>query len=82
MRLFSWSTNAEHCHQFTALIQQAIKDAAITHKSSSIEKLLTLSIGYYCITPDKNTTPQCFINRADKALYQAKETGRNKSLPI
>lgn len=72
------STNAKHCHQFTALIQQAIKDAAITHKSSSIEKLLTLSIGYYCITPDKNTTPQCFINRADKALYQAKETGRNK----
>ncbi|MEL0602968.1 sensor domain-containing diguanylate cyclase [Pseudoalteromonas undina] len=72
------ATNEQDCLQFTRLIQQTIKAAGIKHNKSSVSEYLTLSIGFYSAMPDKNSTPQCFINKADQALYKAKETGRNK----
>ncbi|MCQ8820025.1 diguanylate cyclase [Pseudoalteromonas agarivorans] len=72
------ATNEQDCQQFTRLIQQAIKAAGIKHNNSTVSEYLTLSIGFYSATPDKNSTPQCFISKADQALYTAKETGRNK----
>ncbi|WP_228257367.1 diguanylate cyclase [Marinobacter sp. NP-4(2019)] len=39
---------------------------------------LTVSIGVATMTPDNNTGPEALIRRADEALYQAKETGRNR----
>ena len=72
------ATNEQDCQQFTRLIQQAINAAGIKHNNSTVSEYLTLSIGFYSATPDKNSTPQCFISKADQALYTAKETGRNK----
>jgi two-component system chemotaxis family response regulator WspR len=39
---------------------------------------LTVSIGINTITPDKGDSFDDFIGNADKALYMAKNTGRNK----
>lgn len=72
------ATNAQDCERFTNLIQQAIKAANIKHNSSTVSEYLTLSIGFFTAVPNKNSTPQSFINKADQALYKAKETGRNK----
>lgn len=40
---------------------------------------ITVSIGYDCIQPDD--TPEKVLERADKALYQAKQSGRNRVTP-
>ena len=50
----------------------------IPHPEGSIRK--TVSIG--CATMIPNDTPESFLKRADVALYEAKNTGRNKVLPL
>ncbi|MCG2581495.1 MAG: diguanylate cyclase [Marinobacter sp.] len=39
---------------------------------------LTVSIGVATMTPANGTGPEALIRRADEALYQAKESGRNR----
>lgn len=51
---------------------------AIPHEAGMIKK--TISIG--CATMEPNDTPETFLKRADVALYEAKNSGRNKVLPI
>jgi diguanylate cyclase (GGDEF)-like protein len=38
----------------------------------------TVSIGMTCCVPQSGTTIKSLINEADKALYSAKNTGRNR----
>ena len=49
----------------------------VTHEVGQLSK--TVSIGY--ATMDANDTPESLLKRADVALYQAKNTGRNKVMP-
>ncbi len=49
----------------------------IVHKSSAVSKNVTISVGVATINPDEKTKPTSFINEADKALYEAKQSGRN-----
>lgn len=72
------ATDAEHCFIFTNLIQEKIAELAIEHKHSSVSEKLTLSVGFHSIIPNTKTKPEDLINKADKALYNAKRTGRNK----
>jgi diguanylate cyclase (GGDEF)-like protein len=72
------ATDSEHSTNFATLIKNEIAKLAIEHSHSKISKYLTLSIGFHTITPNKNTTPGSIIDKADKALYKAKEAGRNK----
>jgi len=38
----------------------------------------TMSFGVNTIVPDTNTSPEEFLNSADKAMYEAKKTGKNR----
>lgn len=38
----------------------------------------TMSFGISTIVPGVNTTPEQFLNSADKAMYEAKRTGKNR----
>ena len=41
-------------------------------------ELVTISVGYACIVPNRNASPTDLIKAADQALYQAKQEGRNR----
>ncbi|MCQ8878565.1 diguanylate cyclase [Pseudoalteromonas shioyasakiensis] len=69
--------DAVHCKQLSALIQSKIKQLAIPHNYSKISTQLTLSIGGFSCIPTLETKPEQLIQAADKALYKAKNSGRN-----
>lgn len=54
-----------------------IKKLNIEHKFSNILDKVTITLGVICKVPDKTDTIEKFIDCADKALYEAKESGRN-----
>ncbi|AKG23599.1 diguanylate cyclase domain-containing protein [Calothrix sp. 336/3] len=58
-------------------IQMYIRDLKIPHRNSPISQYLTLSIGIAAIMPHHQYSPENLIAASDKALYQAKEKGRN-----
>jgi len=49
--------------------------------SDGTVKRITISIGVTAVFPDKSSSIDAFIADADKALYLAKEAGRNRVIP-
>lgn len=58
-------------------LRQNIELLNIENKSSSISNIITISIGVTTLVPNKNTDVSTIIAQADKALYLAKDNGRN-----
>ena len=50
----------------------------VPHEASNVAPFLTASIGVAALVVDEDSTPEMLISAADKALYQAKEHGRNQ----
>ena len=57
-------------------LSKAIASLAIVHARSDVSKNVTLSQGVVSVVPEKDTSPEDLIQRADQALYQAKQQGR------
>lgn len=58
-------------------IRQAVFNADIQNESSPYDRI-TLSIGITSTVPKESVSVRSFIDSADKALYSAKENGRNR----
>lgn len=72
------STNIEGATAIGATLCDAVNFLKIPHKSSSVCKHTTISIGGATITPDKTTEIGALIEAADNNLYKAKEQGRDR----
>ena len=59
-------------------LRKAIQSLNIPHAHSQTAPFVTISAGISCAVPDHTTSPETMIKMADAALYQAKETGRNR----
>ncbi|HBQ5667409.1 TPA: GGDEF domain-containing protein [Klebsiella quasipneumoniae] len=65
-----------HATAIAERIQQKIHEAALPHEASEVASVVTVSIG---IVDSDGTVPmETLIARADSALYQAKNKGRNQ----
>lgn len=63
-------------------IQDSVKESKMEHLASPIVKYVTLSIGIYSSVPTEKTDHNKFIQKADEALYMAKNNGRNRIMFI
>jgi len=59
-------------------IRESIHNLNIPHAYSATSPYLTVSIGVTIFNPSKNNKPEGAINKADQALYNAKQFGRNR----
>jgi diguanylate cyclase (GGDEF)-like protein len=59
-------------------VLDAIRSLQVAHGTSPTTPHVTVSLGVAAIVPDQFTTPEELIRRADEALYQAKQEGRNR----
>lgn len=59
-------------------VDEVVASLAIRHARSEVSQNVTLSQGVVSIIPEKETSPEELIERADQALYQAKQQGRDR----
>ena len=61
-------------------ICDSIRAKEIEHKSSSVNKYVTISIGVVCCIADEALNDELLITKADEMLYEAKKSGRDRFL--
>jgi diguanylate cyclase (GGDEF)-like protein len=71
------NTDAAGAARVAEMIRQAIIDTAIPH-GVSLTGVVTVSIGVGALWPDVMSRIEDVIGIADRALYEAKENGRNR----
>ncbi|MBF0135313.1 MAG: diguanylate cyclase [Magnetococcus sp. DMHC-1] len=59
-------------------IQKAVADLRIPHHHSTVDTIVTLSMGVASIVPTPECDPQSLFQAADQMLYDAKRSGRNR----
>ena len=64
--------------KFADGLRAAVEARAIPHPASSVSKVVTISLGVASQVPSGDATPLGLIAEADRALYRAKEAGRNR----
>lgn len=70
-------TDIAGAEQVARELQKAIRKLHIEHSGSNVEPFVTLSIGIASFIPRFPDKPDSLVHAADKALYKAKDRGRN-----
>ncbi|MBI3774507.1 MAG: PleD family two-component system response regulator [Gammaproteobacteria bacterium] len=71
-------TDLEGAAVIAESIRIRVERLSITHEFSKVEKWVTLSVGIATVRPNPRMRPPELVGLADKALYQAKQNGRNR----
>ena len=73
------ATDGENALSMAKKICATLQALALPHEVSGFG-CVTASIGVAAIVPGEADTPDMLVNAADKALYRAKELGRNRAI--
>lgn len=71
-------TDSEGAVALAEELRLLVEDLNIPHGHSAVKDVVTVSLGVATLIPDEELLPQALIERADKALYRAKQRGRNR----
>ena len=74
------NTPREEIGRFGEWICRQVQDLAIPHEGSSAAPVVTISAGLAVLVPTPDLTWSDLIERADRALYRAKQEGRNRAM--
>lgn len=72
-----YDVRSNYVQEVAGSIQAELHKLALNHPASPGARLLTVSIGAACVTPMQDRSIFGFIQLADEALYEAKDTGRD-----
>lgn len=72
------NTEARKASQLAEDFQSTIQAMNIEHKNSKVSEIVTISIGLSCVTPMNQNELKLVLEFADRALYKAKQNGRNR----
>ena len=70
-------TNSAGAIQVAMRIRDFVSNLNIIHSTSKVKNYVTISSGIACCAPSPRSSPTSLIERADNALYQAKQQGKN-----
>ena len=71
--------NGEKALKVAQKIAISVNQLHIAHQKSLVSEYVTISLGVHSLIPSREYTPELLIALADKALYEAKEQGRNQA---
>jgi diguanylate cyclase (GGDEF)-like protein len=71
-------SDAPHARELAETIRLEVELLAIPHAYSKVAPVVTISAGVAAMIPIYGNTPGELISAADRALYHAKQTGRNR----
>jgi diguanylate cyclase (GGDEF)-like protein len=69
---------APDAHVVAERLRAVVEGLGIRHAVSSASKVITLSAGVATASPSEDSSSATLVTAADKALYQAKRSGRNR----
>lgn len=71
-------TNSEGVRYIAELMRKSVAGLKLDHEKSSVCPYVTISIGYCCAVPSDSLSSEQMLEIADDALYQSKNSGRNR----
>ena len=71
-------TDKEDATMLAETLRQAVEEIKMPHKSSLVAEVVTISVGIATKHPSIEQLPDVIVDQADRALYRAKESGRNR----
>lgn len=70
--------NTQDAKSLAEKCRENVENLQISHEASLTSNYVTVSLGISTVIPTDNSPFIAFTRHADRALYKAKETGRNK----
>ncbi|MCM0649075.1 diguanylate cyclase [Clostridium swellfunianum] len=72
------NTDESGAEYIAEILRTGIKSLKIPNKSSKVDNFITISLGVTTMIPRKHSNLNELIGKADKALYMAKQQGRDR----
>ena len=74
------NTLGENAFEVAQKIREKLKELQIPHAGSLVSEYVTMSLGVASTYPQRNQAKALLLASADKALYQAKTAGRDRTI--